>query len=250
MQSLIARNRARMEAELVGGPARKFYSPHLYALTAALEEAVLDHASGAMLDAGCGCQPYRHLLEDRGDVYESLDFRGDPDTLTYAGDIQHMPQVATGHYDTVLCSEVLEHLRQPWKALEEIHRVLAPGGKVILSVPFLSRLHEEPFDFFRYTRHGLAELLTHAGFSSIAISEFGSVFGFLGHQVSTIVVGTTWSVPGIGWAVFWTNAMLNTIPCSLADRVFGSPRMPLGYVAVAERPRSTDSKSTTGQQDN
>jgi ubiquinone/menaquinone biosynthesis C-methylase UbiE len=66
--------------------------------------------------------------------------------------------------DCVLCTEVLEHVRDPATALQEIARVLRGGGYLILTVPFLVELHEEPEDYYRYTSHGLAYLLREAGF--------------------------------------------------------------------------------------
>ncbi len=56
-----------------------------------------------------------------------------------------------GSFDTVLMTEVLEHLEEPARGLAEAGRLLRPGGKLILTTPFMWPLHEEPRDFFRYS---------------------------------------------------------------------------------------------------
>lgn len=235
MMDLIARNREALELRLAGRRARRYFSPALYALEEALSSALHRHVRGAVLDAGCGHQPYRRVIEEHARRYESIDWKKRFDDQTYQGDVQSMPQVESSRYDTVVCSEVLEHLPRPADALREIHRVLKPGGRIIVSVPYLSRLHEEPHDFYRYTRHGLTHLLEAAGFTVLELDRTGSVFSFLGHQASTLLVCSTWHVPLVRWMAFWLNAGLITVPCRAADRVFGSDRIPLGYVAIAEK---------------
>jgi SAM-dependent methyltransferase len=98
------------------------------------------------------------------------------------GDAQNMSGViASGKFDTVLLLDVLEHVPDPAKVLSEIYRVLRPGGTLILSVPHLSRLHEEPYDFYRFTKYGLTHLLEVAAFRQIVVNQCGGIFSFLGH---------------------------------------------------------------------
>jgi SAM-dependent methyltransferase len=233
---MLKRNRERLESELAGKNLRRFYSPVLYSLDAALRPAIREHAVGRVLDAWCGQRPYRGLLESFSDRYESLDVtRRFPDQ-TYVSDIQAMPTVTSSRYDTVICSEVLEHLPRPLDALREICRVLRPGGKAIITVPYLGRLHEEPHDFFRYTIHGLRYLIEEAGLSIVRIDVIGSTFSFIGHQASTLLVAGSWHIPGIRWIAFGLNAVFITLPSYWIDRAIGSSKLPLGYIAVAQRP--------------
>ena len=58
-------------------------------------------------------------------------------------------------FDLVIATELIEHLRCPDLALREIWRVLKPDGRLMLSVPFLFRVHGDPEDYFRYTKDGL-----------------------------------------------------------------------------------------------
>ena len=59
----------------------------------------------------------------------------------------------------MLCTEVLEHLPEPQKAVDEFFRVLKPGGTLLLTTRFLFPIHDAPHDYFRYTKYGLRHLL-------------------------------------------------------------------------------------------
>lgn len=79
---------------------------------------------------------------------------------TYIGDIcAHNAFIADNTFDYVVCTEVLEHTLQPFHAVDEIRRILKPGGKLFLSVPFNFRIHGPLPDCWRFTEHGLRALL-------------------------------------------------------------------------------------------
>jgi hypothetical protein len=104
-----------------------------------------------------------------------------------------------------------------------------------LSTPFLARLHEEPHDYFRFTRHGLRELLTKAGFSIARVHATGGLFAFLGHQPATVLCSLTWGVPVVRDVVLALVALAITAPCRALDWITqSSSRFPSGYVIVAE----------------
>lgn len=86
--------------------------------------------------------------------------------------------LADSSYPAVLCSEVLEHISQPLAVLRQIHRVLQPGGSLLITVPFLFRQHADPADYGRYTEWYWKESLQQLGFTDIFIEKqglFGSV---------------------------------------------------------------------------
>ena len=66
-------------------------------------------------------------------------------------------------FSGVLCTQVLEHVPHPGELLDENARVLIPGGRGVISLPFVWEEHEVPYDFFRFTRFGIVELLSRSG---------------------------------------------------------------------------------------
>lgn len=185
--------------------------------------------------------PYRRYLPESVKEYHSLDVEARAPGVDFIADVGDMTGVKSARYDTVLCTEVMEHLPRPERLLREVDRVLKPGGHLILTVPYLCRLHEEPFDFYRYTRYGLQHLLEGEGLRVLEITPTGSVLSFLGHQFSTIVVGGAWHVPIVRHALFYLNAAVSTVPCYWLDQRLGSrDKFPLGYVAMAVKENSRE----------
>lgn len=233
----ITENRRRIDVELAGRPeARKRLSPVLFGLTNQLTPRLTSHAKGQFLDAGCGTQPFRSVVEPQVDRYLTFDIEARVDEVDFIGDIEDMQAVPSQSIDSMLCSEVLEHVPHPDRAIAEFARIVKPGGVVILTVPFLARLHEEPHDYYRYTRHGIRRLFDDGAFEVEEIVETGSLFSFVGHQVSLGILGLTWHVPGLRQVAVALNSALVVRPSALLDRITGIGRLlPLGYVAVARR---------------
>lgn len=130
-----------------------------------------------MLDAGAGDGLYRGLFDHA--EYESADF-GQVDKeyahIDHVCDLAAIP-VEEGRFDLVLCTQVLEHLRDPAAVLRELRRVLRPGGRLWLTAPLFYEEHEAPYDFFRYTSYGMRLLVEEAGFE---IEELAWLEGYLG----------------------------------------------------------------------
>src|SRR3954471_567260 len=144
-------------------------------LNNALAIAARAHARGRLLDVGCGEKPYAPLFRDLVDEHVGVDHPESihplraVDVLATAYDIP----LEDASFDTVLMTEVLEHLEEPARAIAEARRLLRTGGKLILSTPFMWPLHEEPRDFFRYSPHGLRHLLQ--GFEPVTITPVAGV---------------------------------------------------------------------------
>lgn len=232
----LKRNRDAIDRELANTGRRKFFSPVMLGLYKQLVPRLHSYAVGRFLDAGCGTMPFRHYVADQVVEYRCLDVESRAEGVDYLADIQNMSVIESGAFDSALCSEVLEHVPDPGRAIAEMHRVLRVQGKLILTVPFLGRLHEEPNDYYRYTSHGLRHLLEQGGFEVIEIVPTGSVFSFLGHQLATLIVCSTYGIPILRHVTFWANAILCVLPCYWLDKVAGlASKMPLGYVAVGIR---------------
>jgi SAM-dependent methyltransferase len=136
---------------------------HYYFLVKDIKEAIEKFAQGYFLDMGCGNKPYENLYkpvtasQTGCDIMQSDKNRVDvicPATaLKFEND----------SFDSILCTQVLEHVYDHQTMIREVHRVLKPGGHIILTVPFAWELHEEPYDYFRFTKHALKELFENSG---------------------------------------------------------------------------------------
>jgi SAM-dependent methyltransferase len=194
------------------------------------------YCRGRVLDAGAGSGGWRRTIERFGDRYESLDVsaRGAHEP-TWVGDLCDMPQVPSGGFDTVVCHQVLEHVREPWRAAEELARVLRPGGALIVSVPHLSRYHELPHDYFRYTANGLEAIFARAGLETLELCAYGGPLSLAHHQLSVVLHGLTPEGLGLAKFALWLNAAPGKASAALDRRLLGR-RLPLGIVAVFRRP--------------
>jgi len=95
--------------------------------------------------------------------HHTLDtFDIDPQTpCTYHGDLCLFNDcLKSNYYDAVLCTEVLEHVYDPFRAVSELFRILKPRGIVLVTVPFNFRIHGPLPDYWRFTEHGLRRLFS------------------------------------------------------------------------------------------
>ena len=215
---------------------RKDLSPATYAHIAVTVPALIEHLSGCCLDIGCGEMPFKSLIEKHVSSYDSIDIERRVPEVSYVGSIQDMHMIEDGAYDSALCLEVLEHVQNPFIAVSEIHRILKKGGKLVCSVPHLSRLHEEPHDYFRYTLYGLQSLFENSGFKVISITPRGGLFSFLGHQLSTLVLCSTWQIPILKQLAFLINKYLIVRGAYSLDRIIDKKNLfALGYTCVLEK---------------
>jgi len=131
-----------------------------------------------ILDAGAGSCPYRGFFKHC--EYKAQDFvnlsdeqlsGGQYGQIDYVCDIASIP-VADASFDAILCSEVLEHLPEPIKVISEFARILKPGGKIIITAPLGSGIHQEPYHFYGgYTPFWYGKFLAEAGFDAIQVEE-------------------------------------------------------------------------------
>ena len=142
------------------------------------------YISGRLIDIGCGSKPYAALLKPYVTEHVGVDHKGtshSKENIDLFGTAYAVP-VPDASFDSALCTAVLEHLEEPEQALRECFRVLKPGGVAIYSVPFIWHLHEEPRDFYRFSKFGLDYLFKKVGFDVLeinALSGFWVTFGQL-----------------------------------------------------------------------
>jgi len=120
-----------------------------------------DSVSGVLLDLGAGNQPFKVWYSGLAEKCVAADVAPAPglDVLSMAAPLPF----ASASFDTVLCTSVLEHVHDAEAVVSEIARVLRPGGRLIITVPFLYPTHEAPYDYWRTTHWGLRSVLTRHG---------------------------------------------------------------------------------------
>lgn len=247
MEAFLRRNRQALERDLADSPAKQYFSPAAYSQYTVTLPLLKRYARGRLIDLGCGDMPFRTFVAGQVEAYDSLDYFPRRADVTYVADIQDMRLIAAETYDSALCVEVLEHVPDPFRAAREIHRILKCEGVLVLSVPHLSRLHDEPHDYYRYTRHGVRQLLEQAGFDLVALEPRGGLFSFLGHQFSTTLLGLVWGIPILQQAMWFMNSWLVTRLCVWLDRHLDrSGLFALGYSAVARKPCARSSAEQGG----
>lgn len=143
------------------------------------------YARGRLLDVGSGNQPYQRWLNDVTE-YIGIDINHQTSRPVVSGLAYALP-FAANSFDTVFSTQTLEHVEAPDLAVAEMARVLRPGGHLILTVPQTWRLHEKPYDFYRYTRFGLQYLLEHNGLQIVRIKAQGGVWVTIGQTINNAI---------------------------------------------------------------
>lgn len=232
--SWLEKKRDELEIDLLSKRRWKYFSPIVFLQYSITLPIILKYAHGKLIDIGCGRMPFKNDLLPIISRYDALDISPLSPDVNLIGDIQDMNAIIDGSYDSAICLEVLEHIPNPAKALFEIYRILKPGGTVIISVPHISRLHDLPNDYFRFTLNGISVLLDQAGFNILESQSKGGLFSFIGHQWSTLILSSLYTVPLIGGVIFCLNSWLVTRLCVYIDKLIDSKGyFACGYVVSA-----------------
>jgi SAM-dependent methyltransferase len=228
------KERGRAAADYYAGRPEYFsLSPAGLSLLKALQPVVKEFCRGRVLDAGAGRGVYKALLSSYAKDYVGMDVVA-TDSTDVLGDIQRLP-FSDGSFDTVFCSQVLEHVPEPALALAELGRVLKSGGYLILSVPHISWLHNEPHDYYRYTPHGLRFLLERASFGPAEIKAAGGLLALLGHIPSAVLVNLTFGRPLLHRILLAINSTWVRLTLFLDIRVEKQKVFALNYVCLTKK---------------
>ena len=137
-------------------------------LRAEAERAAVDLGRYRVLDVGCGPKPYFPFFERHASEYVGVDVANPAAELE--GTVESLP-VPDASFDVVLCTQVLEHADDPRRAVSELRRVLAPGGRVLASTHGVQVYHPNPDDYWRWTHAGLRRLFDdNADWASVSIA--------------------------------------------------------------------------------
>ena len=240
MQTWLKERRRRLEVDLTSRGLGHTFSLARFALHQQVAAQIRQYAHGDALDLGAGLSPYRALLEHQCTKISAFDAVRRADTVDFIGDVQSMREIESSVFDTVLCTQVLEHVPRPWKAMEEIARILRPGGTLIASAPHLSALHEVPNDFYRYTEYGLASLIEGAGLRVINTVPAAGLIAFSAHGLSYVVLTLASLLPGVRWVVWLLNYLVLVRFAGWVDRLVGFRSVyPCNVVLVGSKTNST-----------
>lgn len=202
------------------------------------------YARGRLIDLGCGKVPlfaaYKNYVTTNTCVEWNNGLHGN-DYVDLQCDLTATLPFSDGQFDTVILSDVLEHVSQPEALWREMARILSSGGRVLMSVPFYYYLHEQPNDYYRYTEYALRRFAEISGFRVILLEQLGGI----PEIVTDICAKSFMYVPRAGaffsasiqrlGSLFLRTGLGNTISQAT------SPSFPLAYFVVAEKRASANS---------
>jgi SAM-dependent methyltransferase len=167
---------------------------------------------------------------------------------TYVCDLSKIP-VNNNRYDAIIFTQVMEHLPDPTKVVNELFRVLKPGGRLFYSGPLLFHEHEVPYDFMRYTQYGVRNIFERAGFHVSDVEWLEGYLGTVSYELRRMSKNLPlWprayggGVTGFALAVVFAPLRLLVRPlawlAALADRRhrWAESGFPVNYYSIVEKP--------------
>lgn len=198
------------------------------------------HAKGKLLDLGCGKVPLFLVYKDYVKENICVDWENTSHKnayLDFEQDLTRALPFSDGEFDTIILSDVLEHIPQPEHLWEEMSRILSVSGKIIMNVPFYYCIHERPYDYYRYTEYALRRFVENAGLTLIQLSSLGGALEIMTDIFSKNIM----RLPKIGrslaiFAQWFTSVFIRT---GLGKKISATTRntFPFGYFLVAEKPK-------------
>lgn len=203
------------------------------------DRAIPAYARGRLIDLGCGKAPLYLKYRDHVDSATCVDWGNTPhrnEHLDRECDLTQPLPFDDGSFDTIVLSDVLEHLPQPELLWAEMHRILATDGCVLMNVPYFYPLHEIPYDFYRYSGFALRRFAEQQGFEVLQLGALGGSPEIL----ADIVAKHLQFVPVVGptIATLLQKATLLAMDTRWGRRLSEktSERFPLGYAMVVRKP--------------
>ncbi len=199
---------------------------------------------GNVLDVGCGQSPYKFLLNPATTKYYGVDIV-DAEKFDYNNsdvtpfDGETIP-FEDGKFDGVICTEVLEHVQNYQRLIDEMHRVMKPGARGTITIPWSARYHYIPYDFFRYTPSSLKTMFSK--FSEAKITHRGTDISNIGNKV--IVLWFRNLLPAQAWKYLFIPVWLALSPILAIVVILahisllfdlGSNDDPLGYTIIIKK---------------
>jgi SAM-dependent methyltransferase len=197
------------------------------------------HARGKLLDLGCGKVPlyavYREFVTDNICVDWSNTTHKN-EYLDYELDLTKNLPFSDSEFDTIILSDVLEHIPVPELLWREMARILSSNGKIIMNVPFYYWLHEQPHDYYRYTEFALRRFAETSGLRLIQLEPIGGA----PEVMTDIFAKCILRLPKLGRSLarvaqWFTLSFIRTRFGKKVSETTSSS-FPLGYFLIAEKP--------------
>lgn len=139
-----------------------------------------------ILDAGAGECPYENYFKKF--KYYACDLKVGDKTWNFSNinfecNLENIP-IKSNVYDAIVCYNTLEHVPYPHKIVVELHRVLKKNGKLFIVVPQEWKLHQEPHNYFNFTKYGLSLMLKDAGFKINFVKNGEGYFHYMSTRLS------------------------------------------------------------------
>lgn len=195
-------------------------------------------ACGKLLDLGCGKVPlfdaYKNFVTENICVDWGNSLHGN-DHLDLECDLTTTLPFANGEFNTIILSDVLEHIPDPMPLWNEMSRVLTSGGRIIMNVPFFYCLHEQPHDYYRYTEFSLRRFAKASGMNIVQLTAVGGVPEIIADMVAKCIV----KLPYVGRSLAVFTQCVTSIFIKTKIGIWASERtrtlFPLGYFLVVEK---------------
>jgi SAM-dependent methyltransferase len=191
---------------------------------------------GRVVDMGCGNAPYKQIILSKADEYVGVDWpssKHDTSQVDIFANLAGPLPLDSDWADTITSFQVLEHLSEPEFFLRECCRILRRGGQILMTVPFMWRVHEAPHDYYRYTSHGLEYLLEKAGFVDITLTANTGVWQTLALKFS---YQTAKRARGILKPFFGATWWVLQHAAPILDRYDPNPAETASYTVTARKP--------------
>lgn len=205
------------------------------------QDSVNKFAKGRLLDLGCGKVPLYTVYKDKASEITCVDWPNSMHDSNNHLDLEHdlnLPiPLPDNNYDTIIFSDVLEHIKNPKDLMSEIARLLDKDGMLLMNVPYYYWLHEEPFDYYRYTEFALRSFLEENDLEEIEIRPIGGAFEVITDIHSKLLTG----IPLVGkpFVKFIQSCALGFHSSGIGQKVYRKTarKFPLGYFVIAKRSR-------------
>lgn len=202
------------------------------------EKAIPTHTSGHLVDLGCGKVPLYHVYKNYCTEITCIDWANTlhPNPhLDISQDLNLPIQLNNEIADTVILSDVLEHIEQPQLLLNEISRILKPNGKLLMNVPFLYWLHETPHDYHRYTNFALEKMLQKAGLKIELLEPYGGTPEVLTDMTAKLLVQKGRIGKMLANAIQQITSKFITTSFGKKISKKSAQNFPAGYVIIAQK---------------